>query len=172
MSLYRSLSHETFLQNLELNFDHMAEKNPFMMVVLGNFNTKSKSWYANDSTNFEGSNIDFSTSSFCFHQIINKPTDILNNSSSCIDLIITTQSNLVMESVVHSSLHANYHHQLPYAKFNLNVFYPPPTYDEKSGLVNLRILIAFKGHLKILIGKKHFSMLMLTKKSYFLMKLY
>ena len=31
-----------------------------------------------------------------------------------------------MESGVHSSLHANCHHQLPYVKFNLNVFYPPP----------------------------------------------
>ena len=30
-----------------------------------------------------------------------------------------------MESGVHSSLHANRHHQLPYVKFNLNVFYPP-----------------------------------------------
>ena len=29
-----------------------------------------------------------------------------------------------MESGVHSSLHANCHHQLPYVKFNLNVFYP------------------------------------------------
>ena len=95
------------------------------MVVFGDFNAKSKSWYTNDSTNFEGSKIDFLTSSFGFHQIINKPTHILNNSSSCIDLIFTTQPNLVMESGVHSSLHANRHHQLPYVKFNLNVFYPP-----------------------------------------------
>ena len=50
----------------------------------------------------------------------------MNNSFSCIDLIFTTQPNLVMESGVHSSLHANCHHQLPYVKFNLNVFYPPP----------------------------------------------
>ena len=31
-----------------------------------------------------------------------------------------------MESGVDSSLHENCHHQLPYVKFNLNVFYPPP----------------------------------------------
>ena len=69
---------------------------------------------------------DFLTSSFGFHQIINKPTHIWNNSSSCIDLKFTPQPNLVMESGVHSSLHGNCHHQLPYVKFNLNVFYPPP----------------------------------------------
>ena len=127
MSLYRSCSQnkddfETFLENLELHFDHKAEKIPFVMIFLGDF----KSWYTNDSTNFEGSKIDFLTSSFGFHQIINKPTHILNNSSSCNDLIFTTQPNLVMDSGVHSSLHANCHHQLPYVKLNLNVFYPPP----------------------------------------------
>ena len=31
-----------------------------------------------------------------------------------------------MESGVHSSLYANCHHQLPYTKFNLNAFHPPP----------------------------------------------
>ena len=41
-------------------------------------------------------------------------------------MILTTQPNLVMESGDHSSLHANCHHQLPYVKFNLNVFHPPP----------------------------------------------
>ena len=30
-----------------------------MMVVLGDFNAKPKSWYTNDSSNFEGSKIDF-----------------------------------------------------------------------------------------------------------------
>ena len=101
MSLYRFPSQskddfETFLENLELNFDRMV-RNPFMMVVLGDFNAKYKFWNTNDSTSFEGSKIDFLTSSFSFHQIINKPTHILNDSSSCIDLIFTTQPNLVME---------------------------------------------------------------------------
>ena len=89
LSLYRSPSQnkddfKKFLENLELSFDHMAEKNPFMMVALGDF-------YTNGSTNFEGSKIDFLTPSFAFHQIINKPTHILNNSSSCIDLIFPIQ---------------------------------------------------------------------------------
>ena len=44
------------------------------MVALGDFNVKTKSWYTNDSTNFEGSKIDFLTFSFGFHQIITKPT--------------------------------------------------------------------------------------------------
>ena len=33
--------------------------------------------------------------------------------------------NLVMESGVHSSLHANCHHWITFAKFNLKIHYPP-----------------------------------------------
>ena len=156
MSLHRSSSQnkddfEKFLGNLELNFDHMAEKNPFIMVVLGDFYTKSKSWYTNDSNNFTSSKIYFLMSRLGFYQVINKPTHILNNSSSCIDLILTTPSNLVMESGIHSCLHANCHRQLRYVKFNLNVFLS--TYERECGIINLGILIAFKEKLKILIGK-------------------
>ena len=96
--------------NLKLNFDHMADKNPYLMVVLGDFNAKLNSWYRNDSTDIEGSKIDILTSTFGFHQIINEATHILNNSSSCIDLIFTSQRYLVTESGVHSSFHANCHH--------------------------------------------------------------
>ena len=51
---------------------------------------------------------------------------MLSNSSSCIDLLFTSQPNLVIESGLHSSLHGNSHHQLVHAQFNLKVWYPPP----------------------------------------------
>ena len=89
------------------------------------FNSKLNSWYANNNTNIEGSKSDILTASFGSNQIINEPTHILNNSSSCVDLIFTSQPNLVIESRVHYSLHANCHHQITYVKFNLNVIYPP-----------------------------------------------
>ena len=117
LTLYRSPSQnrdefETFLDNLELNFDHMADKNPYWMVALGDFNAKSNSWYRNNSTDTDGSKIDILTSTFGFHQSIHEATHILNKYSSCIDLIFTSQPNLVTESGVNSSLHANCHHQI------------------------------------------------------------
>ena len=36
------------------------------MFTFGDFNAKSKSWHTNDSINFEGSKIEFLTSSFGF----------------------------------------------------------------------------------------------------------
>ena len=64
------------------------------------------------------------TSQFGLSQIIKEATHILESSSSCIDLIFTTQPNLVVESGVHPSLHPNCHHQIVFAKFNLQIYYP------------------------------------------------
>ena len=93
-----------------MNLGTLAQRNPFLMVVIGDFNVT----------------IENLTSQFGLNQIINEATHILEASSSCIDLIFTTQPNLVVESGVHQSLHANCHHQLVFAKFNLQIYYPPP----------------------------------------------
>ena len=50
---------------------------------------------------------------------------MLNLLSSCIDLIFSSQANLVMESGIHSLLYSNSHHQIVFAKFSLSIFYPP-----------------------------------------------
>ena len=147
-------------------------KNPLMMFVLGDFNKKSNSCYTNDRTNFEGSKIDFSMSSIGFHKIINKLTHIWNSSSSCIDLLFTTEPHTVMESGVHSSLHANCYHQLRYVKFDLNVLYPPPYEPELWHYKLSTSDCNQKGQLNILIAKSHFCILLLTKKYDFLRKSY
>ena len=58
--------------------------------------------------------------------MINEPTHIMQNSSTCIDLLFTSQTNSVIEFGVHSSLYPNCHHQKSFAKFELKFFYPPP----------------------------------------------
>ena len=131
ITLYRSPSQnqddfQVFIDNLEMNLETLAQRNPFLMVVLGDFNAKSKHWCSQDSTNFEGITIENVTSQFGLSQIITEATHILESSSSCIDLIFTTQPNLVVESGVHPSLHPNCHHQIVFAKFNLQIYYPPP----------------------------------------------
>ena len=80
------------------------------MVVIGDLNTKSKNWCNQDSTNFEGITIENVASQFGLSQIIKKATHISESSSLCIDLIFTTEPNLVVKSGVHPSLHPNCHH--------------------------------------------------------------
>ena len=63
-------------------------------------------------SSYEGLKIDTITSQFGLQRVINEPTYLTSNSSSCIDLIFTFQPNLAMESGVHSSLHPNCHHEM------------------------------------------------------------
>ena len=146
--LYRSPSQsqddfETFLKNFELNLDTISANNPFLTVVLGDFDVKSNLWCKSDKTSYEGSKIEGITSQFGLQQLINELTHHTRNSSSCIDLMFASQPNLVMESGVHSSLRENCHHQIIYAKFNLKIYYPPPYEREiwhyqKTNIGNIR----------------------------------
>ena len=82
--------------------------------------------YNKDKTDFKSNTIENITLQVELDQLINEPTHILETSSSCIDLVFTSQINLAMESVVHYSLHSSCHHQVVFAKFTLKIYYPPP----------------------------------------------
>ena len=130
IALYTSSSQsqdllEFFKENLELNLESALQKNPFLVVLLGDFNAKSSNWCKNDITTTEGKAIENISSQFGLHQMINEPTHILESSSLCNDLTLTSQPNLITESGVHPSLHPNSHHQIIFAKFNLEIHYPP-----------------------------------------------
>ena len=113
--LYRSPSQsqdefETFSENLERNLDRLFQNNPFLVVVLVDFNVESSNWYYHDKSSSEGNAVDTTAKQYGLHQVIKEPTHILDNSSTCIDLIFTSQPNLIIESGVHPSLHPNCHH--------------------------------------------------------------
>ena len=77
ISLYQSPSQssdsfEEFADNLQLSLDKISNQNPFLTVVLGDFNTKSSNWYKHDQTTYEGTKIDAVTSQFSLQQLIKK----------------------------------------------------------------------------------------------------
>ena len=115
----------TFKSNLKLNLGALLWRNPFLTVMIGDFNAISKAWCSTDIISFESSEVDFLTSHFGLSQIIKEPAHILDNSRSCIDLIFTSQPNMVIDSGVHASLHSNYYHQIICVKFDLKIIYPP-----------------------------------------------
>ena len=111
--LYRSSSQTqeeflTFMSNLKLSLDALLCGSPFLTVMIGDFNAKSKDWCSIDITSFEGSELDFITSQFGLLQIIKEPRHILDNSRSCINLIFTSQPNMAIDSGVHASLHSDW----------------------------------------------------------------
>ena len=42
-----------------MNLDALSTNNPFVTVMVGGFNAKSSNWYLNDTTSFEGSQVEF-----------------------------------------------------------------------------------------------------------------
>ena len=92
------------------------------MVLLVDFNAKCTNWYKHDNNSYsyrKNSYRENFIAVWIIYQVINEPTHIIENSSSCIDLIFTSEPNIVTESGAHPSLHPNCHHQVIYDKFNL-----------------------------------------------------
>ena len=71
---------------------------------MDDFNAPLSNWCKYDIWNNEGVQIDSVTSIHDLEQLLYEPTHILSNSSSCIDLIFTSQRNLVVDSGTHPSL--------------------------------------------------------------------
>ena len=59
-----------------MNLDALPTNNPFLTVMIGDFNTKSRNWYLNDTASFDVSKIEFLASQFAVSQAINEPTHI------------------------------------------------------------------------------------------------
>ena len=94
--------------------------------MIGNFNARSSNWSSNNKTTAEGAKLDYLTSLYGMKQVITEPKHILENSSSCIDLIFSNQPNVITDSGVHPTLHSKCHHQIIYSKLNLKIEKPPP----------------------------------------------
>ena len=129
VGLYRSLSQSrnefsSFITNLESTLQAITLRNPFLTMVLGDFNANDKLWFNQDNTSYEGSILNCLIAQYGLTQIIHEPKDILESSISCIDLVFTFQENLVTNSGVYSSLCPNCHHQIVLSNFNLKIYYP------------------------------------------------
>ena len=76
-------------------------------LILGDFNTQSRAWWDDDKISVEGTWLDALSSFHGLHQLIKEPAHLMENSTSCIDLICTNKPNLFIDSGVHPSLHTN-----------------------------------------------------------------
>ena len=47
-----------------MNLEALSINNPFLTVMIGDFNAKLSNWYLNDITSFEGLQIEFLASQF------------------------------------------------------------------------------------------------------------
>ena len=116
---------KNFCTNLDTIMDHINNELPICSVITGDLNARCSKWCNKDITNLVGREIDTLTSSAGNKQIINKPTHILNNSSSCIDLIFCNKLNLLSNYDVDLSFFEKCHHNIIFGKINILILLRP-----------------------------------------------
>ena len=106
-----------------------AEK-PYAMFFTGDFNGHSQIWWPDGDTNAEGREIEELFNELNLTQLISEPTNFTPNCRpSCIDLIVTDQPNLILNSGTRPSLDPVCHHQIVHCKVNFRI--PPPPACER-----------------------------------------
>ena len=65
ISLYRSPTQSTdefenFVYNSDLTLEAVTQKNPFLTVIIGDFNAKFNKWCSTDKTTLEGAKLNIS----------------------------------------------------------------------------------------------------------------
>ena len=117
-------------------------------------------WWDDDKISMEGTQLDALSSFHGLHQLMKKPIYLMENSASCIAFILTNQSNLVIDSGVHSSLHSNCYHQIVYCKLNLHIKFLPPyerlVWDyNKADTEKIKKSIGKQVHLENIFNRKY-----------------
>ena len=127
---YRSPSQDSdqfdlFKQKWEQTIQNIYDCSPTASIFIGDFNARNSDWWAGDTTTTQGNDLSEISAQYDLHQIIDGPTHILPNSSSCIDLIFSSTTAFVSESGILPSLHPRCHHQVVFTKLNFKVRFPP-----------------------------------------------
>lgn len=68
----------------------------------------------NDATTDEGAQVDCPMTVCCLKQQLTEPTHILENCSTCMDLLLTNQPNIDIDNGTHSTIHSKCLHLLIY----------------------------------------------------------
>ena len=115
---------EKFCVSFDLLLNNIDDEFQICSIVTGDFNTCCSSWWKNDITNTPGQDIDPLTSSAGYTQIIDKPTHVVNNSMSCIDLIFCTNKNIISNHGVNVTIFRKCHHNIIYGKISIRYLSP------------------------------------------------
>ena len=107
-----------FLENFQNLHEQIKNLKPYAMFFTGDFNAHSQAWYPEGDTNLEGVEFNNLFSDLNLTQMISEPTHFMRDTckSTCIDLVITDQPNLVLDSGVRDSLDSTVKHKIVLCK--------------------------------------------------------
>ena len=121
----------TFLADFGNLCSNISKNKLYAYFFAGDCNAHSLNWWPNGDANAEGFALDNLLSTLDLSQLICEPTNFEDNKSpSCIDLIISDQPNVVMESGVRPSPDNFCKHQMTFCNLNIHIP-PPPLYSRR-----------------------------------------
>ena len=133
--IYRSpnLNHEeleNFSSNFHLLLSNINDNHTTCSILIGDFNAKSSRCCNSDKSIRASEELDSITKSAVYSQLINQPTHFVNKTSSCINLIFSSDLNITKNCGIEKTIHEKCHHDIIYGTWNLNVPLSPPYYRE------------------------------------------
>ena len=153
---HNSPNFQTFLSNFSNLYTKIKAENPFATFFTGDFNAHSQFSWPDGDTAPEGMKIEYLLTSLGLSQVISEPTNFEpNKNPSCIDLVITDQPNLILDSGTRVSLDPYCHHQIVYCKINLRI--PPPPFDRKIWHFNRANSAAIKRSMNNFPWRQHLN---------------
>ena len=116
---------QNFIVAMENLYQKINEEKPYAMFFAGDLNGHSQVWWPDGDTNAEGILLDNLFSDLNLTQLISEPTHFFRDDCkpTCIDLILTDQPNIVLDSGVRPSLDPTVKHQITFCKINFKI--PP-----------------------------------------------
>ena len=105
---------------------NINDLSPACSIITGDVNARSTKWWRLDKENVEGLEINIITRAAGYSQLINQPTHITKDYFTCIDLIFTSNPNLINSSGVEMSLFEKCHHNIAHGKIDFKISIPPP----------------------------------------------
>ena len=105
---------------------NINDLSPACSIITGDVNARSTKWWRLDKENVEGLEINIITRAAGYSQLINQPTHITKDYFTCIELIFTSNPNLINSSGVEMSLFEKCHHNIAHGKIDFKISIPPP----------------------------------------------
>ena len=146
-----------FLSNFENLYSNIKTENPFAVFFTGDFNAHSQFWWPNGDTTPESTEIEELITNLGSFQLISESTNFEpHKNPSCIDLVVTDQPSIILDSGTRASLDSYCHHQIVHCKVNFRI--PPPLpFERKIWQFNRENAVAIKRSMNSFPWRQHLN---------------
>ena len=132
-----------YMENFNKSCENIKNEDPFCCLILGDLNSHQNNWWGGDVDDNAGNLLSDILYNNMLFQLVNEPTHIINESRSCIDLVISDQPNIINNCSIYPSLSKRCHHQINHVELNIGIPAIPPYtrklwHFDRANIVSIR----------------------------------